>query len=76
MGAVLEEVDVLNPLVTSPAAFIKLIEPAITRAEAEGRNAIVVYLPPTRNEMVRKGVDFATVIQDACAKYGIARFWN
>lgn len=68
MGATLEEVDVLNPLITSGAAFIELIEPSIARAEADGRSTIVVYLPATRNEMNQKGVDFNSTIAEACAK--------
>lgn len=70
MGATLEEVEVLNPLVTTPQAFIELIDPLVTKAHDDNRDVVVVYLPPTKNEMIQRGVDFSNVILEACARYG------
>lgn len=69
MGATLVEVDVLNPLISTPDAFIKLIDPLIAKADADDRNVVVVYLPPTKTEMIQKGVDFNSVIVAACARW-------
>lgn len=66
MGAALEEVDVLDPLITTPAAFIDLIASLISKAQENGRKSIVVWLPPTRDAMNQKGVDFNAVVVGAC----------
>lgn len=68
MGATLDEIDVLRPLITSPDDFIKLIAPYLDSAAAEGRQLMVVYLVPTKAAMTEQGVDFNAVIGEACQR--------
>lgn len=68
MGAKLDEVDVLKDLVKTPDEFKARISGYLDTASEEGRQVMIVYLNPTRDAMIERGVDFFSVIGDTCHK--------
>lgn len=60
--------NVVDPLIKTPEAFIELLEPLISKAHGDNLTPIVVFLPPTRDYMVQNGVDFNVVIKGAAAR--------
>lgn len=71
MGAKFDEVDILNPLPMSSADFISRIAGSIEAAQQANEKLVVMHLPSMKANLQERGVNFESVIVNACAASGI-----
>lgn len=67
MGATWEELDVLNPTISTAADFVERVSEIRDASAAAGEELVMVFLPSLKKDLADRGVNFESVFVTAAA---------